>query len=302
MTQTITIRTPADVIDIVPHLLGFEPKASLVVMTVGAFHARVDLPVGAHEVDHVANTLLEACLKHGVDRVLLAAYTEFGYDLERERLTQAFENAGVNVAVFLRVTDTHWYSPTGDKHPRSVGPLACARALDGSAPLPSREDLERSLDQTSFEITQRDVDAASLTVSVDHATARRVHEIALDSVDPFTRDHVDYDDATFLAMLAETKLRDVAWSTITRENARDHVTFWSEVVRETPRDGGAINAPAALLAFAAWLAGNGALAWCAVDLCSGDYRMGELIKGLLYGAVDPSTWQPLDFDDVLLAI
>ena len=46
-------------------------------------------------------------------------------------------------------------------------------------------------------------------------------------------------------------------------NAARHVDLWRDVVRRRPRELRA--APAALLGFAAWLAGNGALAWCAVD-------------------------------------
>ena len=42
-----------------------------------------------------------------------------------------------------------------------------------------------------------------------------------------------------------------------------YVEFWSDVVRRTPDE--LVPGPASVLAFAAWLAGDGALAWCAVD-------------------------------------
>ena len=51
---------------------------------------------------------------------------------------------------------------------------------------------------------------------------------------------------------------------MTHANARDHVDLWRDVVRRAPAELRA--APAALLGFAAWLSGHGALAWCAVEL------------------------------------
>ena len=62
-------------------------------------------------------------------------------------------------------------------------------------------------------------------------------------------------------------------------------------------------APAGLLAFAAWLTGNGALAWCAVDLAQEsqpDHGLASLICQALSGAVPPSVWQPLSPDAVTL--
>jgi len=54
-------------------------------------------------------------------------------------------------------------------------------------------------------------------------------------------------------------------------------------------------APAALLGFAAWLAGNGALAWCAVDVAEEaepGYPLAALLASTLAGAVPPAVWQP----------
>jgi hypothetical protein len=53
---------------------------------------------------------------------------------------------------------------------------------------------------------------------------------------------------------------------------------------------------AALLAFAAWLAGDGALAWCALDRCEEaepGYRMAALLTHALAAALPPSSWRPL---------
>ena len=52
-------------------------------------------------------------------------------------------------------------------------------------------------------------------------------------------------------------------------------------------------APAALLGFAAWQAGQGALAWCAVDRChevDPDYSLADLVAEALIRVVPPDAW------------
>ena len=44
-----------------------------------------------------------------------------------------------------------------------------------------------------------------------------------------------------------------------------HVRLWTDAVQRAPDE--LVAAPAAVLGLAAWLAGHGALAWCAVDRC-----------------------------------
>ena len=73
---------------------------------------------------------------------------------------------------------------------------------------------------------------------------------------------------------------------------RAHVDFWADVLRRTPDPLAA--APAALLAFAAWQAGDGALAWCALDRCTEvepDYSLARLIARALTDAISPDTWE-----------
>lgn len=56
-------------------------------------------------------------------------------------------------------------------------------------------------------------------------------------------------------------IRDQLWHDINAENATSHVALWSDLTRRAPESVRA--APATMLAFASWLKGNGALAWCA---------------------------------------
>ena len=77
---------------------------------------------------------------------------------------------------------------------------------------------------------------------------------------------LDSDDADrLLVAMVSIEVRDVAWSLMDRSSAARHVSLWRDLVLRSPRDLAA--APAALLGFAAWLSGDGALAWCAVERC-----------------------------------
>src|SRR5690606_31620965 len=87
------------------------------------------------------------------------------------------------------------------------------------------------------------------------------------------------------------RVRDAAWSVLRHARARQHVDFWADVLRRSPDQLAA--APAALLAYAAWQAGDGALAWCALDRCTEvdpDYSLAALIGQLLEAAVPPGSW------------
>ena len=51
-----------------------------------------------------------------------------------------------------------------------------------------------------------------------------------------------------------------------------------------------------MLAFAAWLAGDGALAWCAVDRCresAPTHSLAALVAQLLDSAMSPDRWEVL---------
>jgi Domain of unknown function (DUF4192) len=84
---------------------------------------------------------------------------------------------------------------------------------------------------------------------------------------------------------------------MSHDDAARHVDLWRDVVRRVPVE---LRAPAAaLLGFAAWLSGNGALAWCAVDRAQEaqpGYGLAGLLTQALAGAVPPSTWRPIPRD------
>src|SRR5262249_7911439 len=64
-------------------------------------------------------------------------------------------------------------------------------------------------------------------------------------------------------LLSDIKVRDDAWARMTPAHRDAHCRLWTDVLRAAATE--FAPAPAALLAFTAWQAGNGALAAIAVD-------------------------------------
>jgi hypothetical protein len=107
------------------------------------------------------------------------------------------------------------------------------------------------------------------------------------------------DAGRMLALTSVELLRDVAWAEMSRAHASGHVELWRDLVRRCPPP--LLPAAASLLAFAAWLHGDGALAWCALDRChevDPGYSMAECVALLLEGAVPPTSWPGIDEDDL----
>jgi hypothetical protein len=97
------------------------------------------------------------------------------------------------------------------------------------------------------------------------------------------------------------EVRDVAWAEMTHADATRHVDLWRHVVRRVPLE--VLSAPATLLGFAAWLSGNGALAWCAVDRamqCDPGYSLALLLADVLERGMPPSTWRQLTPESLTL--
>ena len=113
-------------------------------------------------------------------------------------------------------------------------------------------------------------------------------------VTTFATDHRPLTDAAAAQMLAaiqEPGPRDAAWMAMSQQSAAAHAALWRDLTRRAPEE---VRAPAAaLLAFSAWLAGDGAEANLALDLipASTDYKLARFTDALVQAAVPPSAWE-----------
>jgi hypothetical protein len=327
--RTMKLTSPADLLAAVPCLLGFHPEDSLVLVTVGeagrAFHARVDLPRGPDDIAALADYLSSVVERNGVRRCALVAYS----DDHRAALavTDSLTDRLLGIAEVTLVIRAHggrWYplSDCGQGHCPAEGTaydvsahrFTAEAVLDGHVTLGSRQELADSLIGTDPDAVEAVREAADRALTRMRGAVRdpfgppaprtaRAHLVqegqwVAERVRRFLADRgtLSAEDAgRLVAALTVVDIRDVAWAEMERGNASRHVDLWRDLVRRTPPELRA--APAALLGFAAWLAGEGALAWCDAEP---DYSLAGLLTHALAAAVPPSSWEPIAKKDLAL--
>jgi hypothetical protein len=322
--RTFTARSPLDLVVVVPHLLGFHPEDSVVLLTFGArdvFHARVDLPVLEDEQVVVADMLTEVVSRHAVERVALVLYTDEPWVAAtfHEVAVARLVRAGVEVIDVLRVADGRYHPADeidgpGTGYDRGAHRLTGGQVVRGEVVHRSRAELAATLDRAD-EADARGVEAAA--VAFDKGFAGLAAFVQPDGLCREVAEHARWvqrtirghlrrqrtlsaDDAgRMLVLVAGVPLRDVAWAEMSRADAGHHVELWRDLVRRSPPE--LLPAPACVLAFAAWLHGHGALAWCALDRCvevDPDYSMAACVAELLERAVPPGVWTPIREEDL----
>jgi len=330
---TFLARTPTDLIAVVPAVLGFHPRDSVVLLTFGppggAFHARVDLPVECAHQEAVTQVLIDAVVANGVRRAAVLLYTDdVELALEQARLlVDRLIDLDVDLLDVLRVDDGCWHQVPEDGSPGTAyeletHPFTAQRVFEGHVVHRDREELADSLVGTDED------DAVAVALAATrYADLVAASEEAADPVHGFLRTEarwlqqrirtqVDADpsdegptergqslnaaEAGRLLVLASlVPTRDVAWAEITRETSEPHVALWRGLVRRSPRE--LLPGAASLLAFAAWQHGDGALAWCAIDRClevDPDYSMAHHVAEVLTRAVPPTVWEQIREDEL----
>ena len=300
--RTLRATTPDDVAAFVPLALGFVPERSVVMISVGTsgLHARVDLPHDPDDVDDVVEALLRPARRHRVQSVLFVVYDDDTTvaDEAMWALHEAFEDAGITVREALRIHDDRWFAVLpgaplaayqGVRFQRSDHRFTAQGVFDGRVTHASREALRSTLapDPGAVAVVRSLLEGAS---EMPPGRLRELVEGHLSSATPFT----DAELAAVAVTVVTGPGRDEAWAWLDRARGAGGVALWSDAVRRLPDSH--VAAPAAILAFTAWLSGNGALAWCAVDRSRAvepRQTLADLVAGLLESATSPATWETL---------
>ncbi|MDT0201335.1 DUF4192 domain-containing protein [Nocardioides sp. AE5] len=312
MNQKITVRTTEDILALVPCMLGFHPEDSIVMLAFGgkegAFQARVDLPTRKEDVAELVAVLADPARRYGAPQAALVAYGAES-DLVTTSMTalaDELEQCGTQVIELIRVEGERWFEireedrflcPDGVVFDLASHPLTAQWVLDGKVTHSRRQDLADSLLPEGAEVVGEVEDAAFRAAGRRHfvqpvaerrwVTDRVVNHVAHRTV-PAAEEL-----GRLLVGLQEVRIREATYVAMTRETASLYVDFWRAVVRRSPE--ALVAAPAGLLALAAWLDGDGALAWCAVERCAAsepDHELVRVVSGMLMAAVPPSKWDP----------
>jgi len=311
----LTARCPEDLLALAPVILGFWPADSVVMMTFGAarpFHARLDLPPAA-ELDPCTllgaeESLLGPAQQHEVQAVVLLYLTDdpCAALLVHEALVLGCRRRGIRMVVAVAADGAEYslLGPDGELGPRTpydvtAHPFVVQALVEGWIAHDTREEMVASLEADpalagpvlealldgGWEDTGPPIGARALRRhgTWAQATVRRV----LDTGDVLR----PVDVARLLWAVQAPRVRDAVGSLIERPTASGHARFWAEILRRCPDQLAA--PPATLLGWAAWLAGDGALAWAAVDRCrrvDPDCRLADSLARLLERAVAPNAW------------
>jgi hypothetical protein len=317
MTQTprtFTVRSETDLLALIPYTFGFHPRESIVMLALTAsgrpFHARIDLPPTPEDTAHVVDALVQPAVVNRAERVMLVAYTS---DASRaavclSALADGLAAHHVASLMSLRVDGGSWWhvDERGDRSGRqpydvSAHPLTSEGVLEGKVTYASREELRGSLGladpERAAELAAAHRRLPPLTRS-DRGVLGGEGRWLLGQVADHVARAEPFDVATgarVVRAIDVPALRDLAWCRTKRADAERHVRLWEPLVRSCPE--GLVASPAAVLGFSAWLAGHGALAWCAVDRAlraDPAHSLGRLVSDMLDAALPPSRWEPFD--------
>jgi hypothetical protein len=317
--NTLRLRSPADVVSAIPYLVGFHPQDSVVVLGCdgdhGAFAVRLDLTAKEALLEHVAGLVA----RRGPDAVILAGYgpsTRVTPVVERVR--DRLVDHDIELREVLRIEDGRFWSylcadetccpPEGVPVDPDASTVPAAATAAGLIALPDRRELELMLEPIGMErIRQATLRAERrLSTWAKEGPGTVPDRIAAEGV-PLIRVIIDralaeadppsYDEAGWLGvLLISLRVRDEAWVRIDEAHLDTHIRLWRHVVSRVAEP--YVAAPACLLAFAAWRAGEGALANIALDralAADPDYSMARLLHELFISGLPP--WSvPLNID------
>lgn len=312
--MTLRARCAEDLIAAAPLVLGFRPADSVVMLTSDGhrpFHARADLP-GRSEptaaAAGVADQLLGSARRNGVRSLALVFFSDDEPAVRRvwSLVRRRSEQQGLRVVEAMRADGRRYYPLLGDRRLREIGvaydveahPFAAEAVLHGIVVEKDREAVVANV--APDPVARGGVEAAIARCALVEegppltgADRRRWGEW----LQRVVRRHVadgstaTDDEVARIAWVAQDlRVRDAAWALIARPDADRHRLFWLDVVRRVPD--ALVPAPAALLGWAAWQAGHGALAWIAVDRCrevAPGYGLAAILARCLEDAVPPDT-------------
>lgn len=320
----ITLRSPADLVAATPYLLGFHPADSMVVVGFRGnrltFLARGDLPEPDTPPETAATALLDLVARQEVDAIVLVGYgPRPAVDPLVDALDRLAGQRDVPVRDVLRVDSGQWWSlrcenpaccPPGGTPVDHTSHEICARlAFEGLVAAPSRQDRAREVAPVGDPAPALARAGARFQALVSALPERERAGTVLTegrgairaAISRYAEGGVlDDDEVAWLGiLLCAIPVRDAAWRSITA--TEPHLRLWADVTRRV--DPSQAAAPASLLAFTAWRAGDGVLAGLAVDRAldaEPSYSMAQLLRDALRLGIPPTTvdgWGTSSWED-----
>ena len=252
MSVTFTVRKPEDMIALTPVVLGFQPVNSLVMLTFESFTARIDIPA-VDEIDECVDSLLDPAMRHEVKQVAFLIFDEDGHDELEVALLSSFRQANVPIVAAMAVTSGQY---------RMFG----------------------SYEWVDYDITGHPIllDAHYADVAPKHGTRRDLEAYVKPCGEAWT------DEVTAAVQGLQSNGLEAIILSLTKQSREQQVELWTAALRgSTPE---LVEDIAVVLGFAAWLKGDGAMAWVALDQADNSTKWGVMLHLMLRSSISPATW------------
>jgi hypothetical protein len=326
--QRITVDSAAGLLAVIPHLIGFRPGRSMVVLGITGPRERIGLgfrydlpdPPNPETAVHIAQHAVGVLARQELSLAVLAGFGPGQLVTPvADALRSAAATAGIGLREVLRAEDGRYWSYLcqdagccpieGKPYDTLAHPAATALAVAGLAAYPDRETLAATLApvtgpaaESMRQATDRALDRVSELIMTRQASGRggdllsSVIDAGLHAVQDAIATYrgggqlTSDDDLAFLSMaLSELRVRDDAWARMDPGHSAAHRRLWTDLTRRACSQ--YRPAPASLLAFTAWQGGDGALAGLATQ-CALDadpqYSMALMLADFLGRGLPPS--------------
>lgn len=307
--EIVRVRGPADVLAVVPYLLGFEPASSIVVVSLLKDRRRfgpvlrADL-LPADDVGSLADYLEVHVAEHRMRHVMLLAYADESCVADADAIVEAMMRRlavrDTAVVEAFRAGDGRWWSYTctaetccpaeGTAYDPTSTAGAAQMVAAGLGKVASRDAL-RSLVAPADHEVRAAVDTLHVAWAADHGRADPdvlADQLRQRVVRSLRRELELQEVAELLGYVQTITARDAAWTMMSHRNAAGHLRVWRQVMRMAPDR---LLPPAgSLAAFAAWLSGRGTLASHALDRVTDvdpSYSMAVVVRALILSGSDP---------------
>lgn len=314
----IRVRSPRDLIEVVPLLLGYRPGDSIVLVALDESSHRIGVMLRLDlAAIAVAPDGIEACVRHvqgaGCDRVLAVVYTDdqapspdgsLPYARSVAGAARQLRGAGLDVIDVLLCAGDRWWSyecvdrdccpPQGHSLTtgQSTSAVAAAATVAGLTAVPDRATLAASVAPLPAD-DRRNVHELAMGRVGCRDTAGLLalwRRVVTDQLPGGSGQLRDADAADLLAGLQDIAARDgyVMAVTASEVDAAQRVAVALARRASSPFDAAAYT----VLSWLCWRRGDGSLARIAVERAlraDGAYRLALLIEQVLDAGIDPRT-------------